>query len=60
MWQGRAAENAASRMLGFVGVHAAIDAALAELRQKVQEETDVFKANLMRVSVQKCSGSRRA
>lgn len=50
-----ALENAASRMLGFVGVRAAIDDGLAKLRQKVEEETGVFKANLVRV----CSGMSR-
>ena len=49
MWQGRAAENAASRMLGFVGVRAAIDDGVVDLCQKVHEETDVFTANLVRV-----------
>ena len=36
-------------MLGFVGGRAAIDDCVDDLCQKVREETDVFKANLVRV-----------
>jgi len=50
----------AGQILRNPKVKDAIEEGLVELRQNVQEETDVFKANLMRVSVQKCSGSRRA
>ena len=38
---GRAAENAASRMLGFVGVKAAINAALAERNQRTEITADL-------------------
>ena len=39
--QGRVAENAASRMLGFVGVRAEIDAGLSKLREKAEKDTGV-------------------
>jgi phage terminase small subunit len=49
--QGRAAENAASRMLGFVGVKAAIEAALAKAETRSAATLERIELELERIAL---------